>query len=126
MTVLDASVVIGFLDARDLHHARAVAAIRAIAGGDVILPATAYAELMVAPLRRKVGAAVERFLADFPMRVQPLTVDIARRAARLRARHRTLGLPAAVVLATGDAVRADAILTADRAWSRFGRRVKVI
>lgn len=126
--VLDASVVIGFLDAADVHHARAVAALGEIGRSDVVLPATAYAEVLVGPWRRGPDAidAVEQFIADLPLRVEPVTADIARQAARLRAAHRRLALPDALVLATGDVLGASTVLTADRAWARLSRRVRAI
>ena len=51
---------------------------------------------------------------------------IAHRAAALRARHRALTLPDALVLATGDVLDATAVLTTDGAWRRFSRRARAI
>jgi predicted nucleic acid-binding protein len=45
--VVDASVVIGFLDAQDPHHRRAVAALTAMGGESLVLPASAYAEILI-------------------------------------------------------------------------------
>ena len=53
--------------------------------------------------------------------IEPLTPDIAERAARLRAHHAALRLPDALVLATADALDAIAF-TCDRAWPRVNRR----
>jgi hypothetical protein len=58
--------------------------------------------------------------------VESLTAEIADRAALLRARHASLRLPDALVLATGDALAADAVLTAGSAWPRVSRRARVI
>jgi predicted nucleic acid-binding protein len=52
--------------------------------------------------------------------------DIAETAAELRAHHRALRLPDAVVIATGDVLGADAVLTGDARWRRVSRRVRVI
>lgn len=127
VVVLDASVVIAFLDANDSHHTRAVSALNAALASDAVLPASAYAEVLVEPWRRGADtvAQVRKFVADFGIRIEPLTADVAERAARLRARQRGLRLPDALVLATGDVLDAH-VLTCDRAWARVSRRVDVI
>jgi PIN domain nuclease of toxin-antitoxin system len=96
LTVLDASVVIAFLDAQDAHHQAARSAL-----------------------------AERQFVADLGIGIEPLTAPIARRAAALRARHAALRLPDALVLATADALDAP-VLTADRAWTRVSRRARVL
>ena len=58
-------------------------------------------------------------------RIQPIDEAVAERAATLRAEHPALRLPDALVLACGDALAADAILTADRRW-RYLPRVRVL
>src|SRR5579883_1007836 len=50
--VLDASVVIAFLDSSDAHHASAVAALAAHQSEQLVLPASTYAEILVGPYRR--------------------------------------------------------------------------
>ena len=121
LTVLDASVVIGLLDASDPHHPGAVTALRArLAERDqLVVPASAYAELLVGPMRRgeTAVAVVDQALAALPAEVVPLGSEIARRAAGLRAAHAgRLRLPDAFVLATALALRADLVVTADRGW----------
>jgi len=126
ITVLDASVVIAFLDANDPHHAKAVEVLSRLAA-DRVLPASAYAEVLVDPWRRGADAVVNvrRFVSDIGIRIEPLTPDVAERAARLRANHRSLRLPDALVLATGEVLDAD-VLTCDRTWPRLTRRARVI
>lgn len=128
LIVVDASVVIGFLDADDEHHEAAVAALDASAADELVLPATAYAEVLVAPARRGSEAvdAVDEALSALTVQLEPVTPAIARSAAVLRARHRSLRLPDALVLATADVLGAAKVLTADRAWSRISRKVRVI
>ena len=128
LVVLDASVVIAFLDSRDAHHEAAVAALRAHRSDDVVLPASAYAEILVEPLRRGVEAVthVQQFVTGLVIRIEPLSAEIARRAAELRARHAFLRLPDALVIATADHLNATAVLTGDRAWSRVSRRVRLV
>jgi predicted nucleic acid-binding protein len=127
LVVLDASVVIAFLDAGDAHHERAVAAIAARRTDELIVPASAYAETLVRPFRED-GAALakaEQFFADFAIRIEPLSHEIARRAAELRSRRAGLKLPDAIVIATGDVLGAT-VLTADAAWTKVSRRARSI
>ncbi len=128
LVVVDASVVIGYLDGDDAHHRAAVAALDASGTDDLVLPATAYAEVMVAPARRGAAAMdrVEAALAALAVRMVAVTPAIARAAAGLRARHRSLRLPDALVLATADELGAARVLTADRAWAKISRRVRLI
>jgi hypothetical protein len=128
LIVVDASVIIGFLDAQDAHHQAAIAALGNPAGGDLVLPVTAYAEVLVAPADRGSAAMdqVDAALAALIVRVEPVTPAIARAAARLRARHRGLRLPDALVLATADELDAARVLTADRTWRKISRRVVLI
>ena len=125
--VLDASVVIAFLDADDAHHAAAVGLVGRLRGQELVIPASGYAEILVDPWRggpEAVGV-VRRFLSELGVRIEPLTADVAERAARLRSIHRGLRLPDALVLATADSLDATA-LTADRSWSRVSRRARVV
>ena len=128
LIVVDASVAIAFLDADDAHHAGAVAALTANRPDRFVIPASAYAEVLVGPMRRGRAMAdiVDQAFVDLNVEVVPVTRDIAMRAAGLRASHTSLRLPDALVLATGDLLEATAVLTADRAWQKFGRRVRLI
>ncbi len=128
LTVLDASVVMGALNARDLHHERAVRAMRERARSRFVLPASAYAELLVHPMRRGPDAAevADAFLAARRIAIEPVTREIAREAAAIRSRRHSVALPDALVLATGEILRADEILTADASWRRVSERVRVL
>jgi predicted nucleic acid-binding protein len=128
IVVLDASVAIAFLDAADPHHSGAVAALTRLQGSDMVLPASAYAEMLVGPARRGRAAMdlAREFVMDLALRVEPISADIAERAAVLRAAHRSLKLPDALVIATADALEATLLLTADRTWTRVNRRARMI
>jgi predicted nucleic acid-binding protein len=128
LIVLDASVIIAFLDSADDHHEAAIAALEATERDDRVLPASAYAEVLVSPMRRGSEAAskVDEALSAIAIRIEPTTSDIARAAARLRARHKSLRLPDALVLATGQVLNAARLLTADRGWPKLDRRARVI
>jgi predicted nucleic acid-binding protein len=131
LTVLDAGIVIAILDSRDRHHAVASqAATRALARGDeLVVPVSAYAEILVAPYRRgpDAVATVDAFLAALPARIEPATREIASAAAKLRARHGPgLRLPDALVIATAIALGAASLLTTDAGWPKLPISVEVV
>jgi predicted nucleic acid-binding protein len=100
--ILDASIVIGLLDMADAHHAKAIEDVEAAdrKGRQLVVPASAYSEALVAFARAgRVGDAREA-VAAMGMTVAPLTATIAEHAAELRARHDRLRLPDAIVLAS--------------------------
>ncbi|HWH10683.1 MAG TPA: PIN domain-containing protein [Solirubrobacteraceae bacterium] len=99
--ILDASVVIGLLDSADAHHQAAVDAVEAADAQDsrLIVPASAYSETLVAFARAGRLPAARDAIAAMGITVAPLTATMAERAAELRARHRRLRLPDAIVLA---------------------------
>jgi predicted nucleic acid-binding protein len=127
IVVLDASVVIAFLDGDDAHHAAAVEAVGRTRGDDLVIPSSAYAEILVDPWRRGPEAVglVKRFLTDLGVRIEPLAAAIAEHAARLRSSHRTLRLPDALVIATAEALGGN-VLTCDRSWPRVSRRARLV
>jgi predicted nucleic acid-binding protein len=131
LTVLDAGVVIAILDASDVHHLAAVAGVTIAIerGEELVLPASAYAEVLVAPHRRgrQAVATVDAFVDAVPARVEPATRPIAAMAAELRARHGTkLRLPDALVVATALALGAARVITTDARWPRLPVPVEVI
>lgn len=131
LTILDAGVVIAILDASDTHHDAAVQAVTtAIDRGDnLVVPASAYAEILVAPHRRGADAVgtVDAFLDALPARIEPATRIVAARAAELRARHgNQLRLPDALVVATAMAVGAERVITTDARWPPLPVRVEVV
>jgi predicted nucleic acid-binding protein len=118
--ILDASVLIGLLDTADSHHDRAVDDVEAADrdGDQLLLPASAYSETLVAFARaRRVQEAREAVTA-MGITVVSLTDKIAERAAELRARHRQLRLPDAIVLATAQE-HGGRLLSYDRRLSRL-------
>jgi predicted nucleic acid-binding protein len=121
LTVIDAGVLIGALDADDLHHPPAVAALQESGerGDQVVIPASAFAEAMVDPTRRG-GSAVDAILglvARLPVDVEALDAETAVIASGLRARFgRKLKLPDALVVATARRIGAGVLVTTDRGW----------
>ena len=125
LAVLDASVFIAFLDPDDAHHGATRTAFEQ--GDRLVLPASAYAEVMVHPFERGAAAVrhVESVIRELPILLEPISAEIGRRAAELRAKRR-LRLPDALVIATGDVLDADVVLTADQRWRKLSSRVRVI
>ncbi len=131
LTVLHAGVIIGILDDADAHHdASRLALASALARGDALaISASAYAECLVAPARQGPDAvqAVDAFLADLAAEVEPITRQLAAKAAKLRARHGArLRLPDALVLATALHLHADRVLTTDAGWPPAGVAVELV
>ncbi|HEV2086843.1 MAG TPA: PIN domain-containing protein [Cryptosporangiaceae bacterium] len=119
--------MLAVIDPDDAHHAAAVAVlhVQEAAGRTFRLPSVVLAEALVGETRvnpervdRLRASLIEAFGA-----VRVLDEEIAVAAARLRATHRALRLPDAVVLATGIVDGCSAILTADRRWSAVDSRV---
>ncbi len=127
--VLDSSVLLGFLDPDDAHHAAALRVVTAAvtAGDTIVLPASALAEVLVGAARQgpEVRAAAERRLLEAVDRLHPVDRDVAVHAAEIRARHQAVRLPDALILATGRAVDGR-VLTADKRWVAVDGRVEVV
>lgn len=128
--VVDASVLLGVLDPQDAHHAASVRSLRLARsrGRQVLLPASAFAEVLVGAARLGAEAVkrTEAFVDSVVDVVQPIDRDVARIAAGLRADHKSVRLPDALVLAVGRITNASAILTADARWRPIDRRVQIV
>ena len=121
LVVLDAGVVIAVLETTDANHAVAVATLGRHANDDLRVPASALAEALVSPCRRGVENEVRQTIENLGLAIVPLDEDIAVLTAALRARHRTVKLPDALVAATGAALEADLVLTTDQRLARLPR-----
>jgi predicted nucleic acid-binding protein len=126
LIVLDASVIIAHLDPEDALHSEAVNQLNSVGGEELVLPASALAETLVVPARRGRLADARAAIDALMIRIEPLTDTIAELAAELRGSHRSVRLPDALVIATGDHLEAGAILTADRKWRRISPRVRLL
>ena len=117
---LDAGVLIGFLDSDDAHHepARQILTDALHEGHQLAMAASAFAEVLVGPARRGQGAVdtVRGIVERIPISIVPIDNNIAISAARLRAVHRALRLPDALVIAVAMNDHADHLVTTDRRW----------
>lgn len=127
--VLDSSVLLGFLDPDDAHHAAALRVVTdAVAAGDTIVLSTAVlAEVLVGAARQgpKVRAAAESRLMEAIDRLHPVDRDVAVHAAEIRAKHRTVRMPDAMIIATALALNGR-VVTADKRWAVVDERVEVV
>lgn len=119
IALLDSNTIIGFLDADDLLHQAADAALREAATEHVFAASVVtVAELFTgAKLGHHDEATVRRFFAQAISRRIPLDEPAAERAAELRAAHKALKMPDALILATAD-LNADVVLTGDVGWTK--------
>jgi predicted nucleic acid-binding protein len=127
--VLDSSVLIAIFDPRDAHHRTTLATLKSgfQAGLAFSVPASVLSEVLVGAARHSEEAAAARrrdIERLFPTRIIDDAVAVA--AAHLRARHRSLRLPDALVIATGIVDNAEKVLTADKRWSGLDERVHVL
>lgn len=118
VTVVDAGVMIAVLNKEDAHHALARLRLGEARdrGDQLVLPASAYSEMLVSANRAGETAVrtVDALVDGMPMSVEAIGRPIAAKAAFLRARYgRALRLPDALVLATADVLGADRVLTTD-------------
>lgn len=114
--ILDASVLIGLLDRADGHHNRAVDDVEQAdqAGRALIAPASAYGEALVAFARAGRTHEARDALASMGIAIAPLTATMAERAAEVRASHKNLRLPDAIVLACAEELQSELLTYDDR------------
>lgn len=128
--VIDSGVMIAILDATNVHHGAARDAVVELGqSADLVLPASAYSELMVHPQADGPDevALADAFVRSLPARVEPIDRTVALAAADLRARFgRALRLPDALVLGTAVALGADMVLTTDSRWPETGVATRVV
>lgn len=85
MIVIDADVLIGYLDSDDVHHDSAMALLEREIDDDFVASSLTLAEVLVGPTRaRRVVDAVGA-LRDLEVSEQPLPADAAVKLAELRA-----------------------------------------
>ncbi len=134
LTVFDAGVLIGLLDAGDTHHSGAHQALLDAweRHDQLALPSSAYSEALVGPSRAGAHAVdeVRDFVRQSRIEIVPIDAAIAEVVARLRQHHGTvLRLPDALVVATAIHLDADTLVTTDRRWPRrtsLGLRGRIV
>lgn len=101
---LDSNAIIGFLDRGDALHTAATEAIRRrLRTQPLVASAVTYAEVLTgARLGRHNASEVESFFSDLISAILPVETDVARTAAGLRAIHKSLRMPDALILASAE------------------------
>lgn len=122
--ILDASALIGLLDTADDHHERAIDDVEGAdrEGRQLLLPASAYSETLVAFARARRVEEARRAIIAMGITIVSLTDTIAERAAELRARHTRLRLPDAIVLATAQEM-GGSLLSYDRKLTQLAGKL---
>jgi predicted nucleic acid-binding protein len=113
----------------ELHPAARAAVGRHVADGcRLVLPVTVLSEVLAGALRSTPHAVrtVERFVDELVGQVQAVDREIARVAARLRARFEWLPLDAALVVATGEVAGVQEIVTTIGRLAEVDGRVRVL
>jgi predicted nucleic acid-binding protein len=134
--VLDTSAVLAYLSGAEPASAAATSIIDGLTASGrnpAVVSAITVTEALVRPMRAASASAirlVDDFLLHFPnLRVDPVTVAVAREAARIRAAT-AAPTPDALVIATAVVASAGAIVTNDRSWpgvaSRSGLSLQVV
>ena len=92
-----------------------------------MLPASAFAEVLVgaSQLGPKATARTEAFVDSIVDLVPPIDRNVAKIAAALRAAHKSIRLPDALVIGVGRTVGASTIVTSDARWRAADKRVQI-
>jgi predicted nucleic acid-binding protein len=120
---LDSAAVVAFLDADDALHGAADVAIRDLASEHrFFASAVTFAEVLTgAHLQHHDEDVVRGFFADLVAEILPVEAATAERAARLRADHKGLRMPDALILAAADGhPEVDVVLTGDADFRSVG------
>jgi predicted nucleic acid-binding protein len=120
--VVDASVLIAHLDARDALHSRAEDALLEAADHALACSPITLAEVLVGPARSDQLYEARAAVAELDLEVIPFQDDAPVRLGTLRA-STGLKLPDCCVLLAADAARADSVLTFDDALAREAARL---
>ena len=125
--LLDTSVVLAYLSGAEPASSGAAVVIDGfVAKGrnPAIVSTITVTEALVRPMRAGSASAariIEDFLLHFPnLRVDSVTVAIAREAARIRAES-AAPTPDALILATALAASAAVVVSGDRRWTAIAR-----
>jgi predicted nucleic acid-binding protein len=121
LILLDSTVIVGFLDADDALHDRAVAKLKEVlASHPLVASAVSYAEVMTGVVRgHHPKQQVERFFDVVLQDLLPVDRPVAARAAALRGKRGSLRMPDALILATADVhEEVGTVLCADAEWPK--------
>jgi predicted nucleic acid-binding protein len=122
--LLDTSAILAYLDGTESISVVAAVILDefiATERNPAIMSAVSVTEALVRPFRARSASAagtVEAFLRSFPnLSVAPVTYEIAREAARIRAAT-AIRTPDAMILATATVVGSEIVVANDDRWQR--------
>jgi predicted nucleic acid-binding protein len=121
LILLDSTIIVGFLDADDALHASSVARLRELSAAEQFAASVvSYAEVMSgARLGHHPIERVNGFFAALIREQIPVDRAAADRAATLRAEHRSLRMPDALILASADLhSEVELVLCGDEEWPK--------
>ena len=125
MIVLDASVLIAYLDGEDTYHSRAEALLAREIDDDFAANSLTLAEVLVVPVRENRLDAVRAALQDLELQELPFPADTAAKLADLRA-STNLKMPDCCVLLAAEGARARVASFDDRLTDAAATRKLVI
>lgn len=125
--VLDSSTVLALLDPGDAHHA-AARAVYPVQGSRYLTSTSVLAEVLVGASRlgRQAVLDAEARLDALVDDVVVIDRAVAHAAALIRAKHRSIRLPDAFVLATVVVHEAETVLSADQRMAAVDPRVQLV
>lgn len=126
MIVLDASVLIAFLDSDDKHHAAAESLLIEAVDDDLVVNPLTLAEVLVAPARDGRLEPTQAALRDLEVDEFPFPADTAVRLARLRAATGLKMPDCCVLLAAEDAAASVATFDERLAQTAEARQLSVV
>jgi predicted nucleic acid-binding protein len=121
--ILDANVLIAYLDADDVHHSRAIDLLERYASEGFGAHVLTVAEVLVHPSRHANEERVTSVLNEIGLRVLPLRAEDAAPLARIRAKF-GVRMPDAVALHCASQQRS-MLATFDKALAAAARRAGV-
>jgi predicted nucleic acid-binding protein len=128
--VVDSGVLLALWDPDDGRHGVATAALeRHLAEGcRLVIPVSALSEVLVGAFRATPYAVrtIEGFVDDLVAEVRAIDRAVGRAAAQLRAERPALRLADALLVATGEVVGAQEIITIDPDLAAVDPRVRVL
>jgi len=126
MIVLDASLLIAYLDGSDSHHDSAEALLVDAVNDDLGVNPVTLAEVLVTPTRTGRMDAVLEVLRDLDVESLPFPVDSVVRLAELRVRTNLRMPDCCVLLAAQDAAASVASLDAQLAQAAESLNLRVL
>ena len=129
--LLDTSAVLAYLSGAELASEAAASVIDGLVAtgrNEAVVSAITVTEALVRPMRADSSTAirlVDDFLLRFPnLRIDPVTIAVAREAARIRATT-AARTPDALILATGALAPASIVVASGAFWPNLAKRAQL-